>query len=66
MVNIAVAGGLGSVGKTIVDVLVQSSQHSVTILSSQVNRNHLRYASKFRAELNGTRRSLRENTPCQL
>lgn len=48
MVNIAVAGGIGSVGKTIVDVLIQDARHNVTILSSQVNKNPPRDASSFR------------------
>ncbi|KAF4534428.1 NmrA-like family protein [Lasiodiplodia theobromae] len=39
MVNIAVAGGIGSVGKTIVDVLIQDARHNVTILSSQPREN---------------------------
>jgi phosphoserine aminotransferase len=36
MAIIAVAGGTGAVGKTIVDVLTQDSKHEVVVLTRKV------------------------------
>jgi phosphoserine aminotransferase len=36
MTIIAVAGGSGAVGKTIVDVLAQDSEHEVVVLTRKV------------------------------
>jgi uncharacterized protein YbjT (DUF2867 family) len=37
MVIVAVAGGTGGVGKTIVETLVQNSQHQVIVLTRSVS-----------------------------
>lgn len=39
MVTVAVAGGTGSVGRTIVDALLLSGKHDVVVLSRKVREN---------------------------
>lgn len=36
MVTVAVAGGTGNVGRTIVDALIQSQKHNVIVLTRKV------------------------------
>lgn len=38
MVTIAVAGGTGNVGRSIVEAIVAAGKHQVIVLSRQVNR----------------------------
>jgi NAD dependent epimerase/dehydratase family enzyme len=42
MVTVAVAGGTGNVGRTIVDAFAMSRKHSVIVLTRKVNVNNVR------------------------
>lgn len=42
MVTVAVAGGTGGIGRTIVETLVEQGKHKVVILSRKVSKMNLK------------------------